>query len=438
VIYVFPQRANCPWTGQGEMPGDESWINGDISVRVVAHELGHNMGVHHASSLRCWDAGGTRVTISGNCSRSEYGDPFDVMGSGSRRGGGWHLQQLGFLGAAQVGTVSASGSYTLNSITVPSGGLQLLRVPRIGTSDWYYLDFRTSGGVFDNFSLSDPVVKGVTVRMNPDPSVATQSNLLDGTPTSGGGFNDAPLPVGGSFSDGRISVTTAGVSGTTATVSVSFLDVTAPVAPVLTATASQTGAALGWSPSTDDRGVQGYRVMRNDRLLTTTTALTYRDANVKAGASYSYKVVAFDAAGNAGTSQPVRVTIPKPPPASPRSAGPSIRIRTPTANQRVNRVLQVRSTAADRSVANMELWIDGVKRKAVGGYTLNVALDMTKMPSGAHVVEIRAYDAHGAATSKKMGIRIVRESAAARKKRLGAKRKAAARRGSKARRRSTR
>jgi hypothetical protein len=429
ILYVFPRRSGCGWTGQGEMPGDESWINGDIAVRVVAHELGHNLGVHHASSLRCWDSAGTRVAISGNCSRSEYGDPFDVMGTGSRRSSGWRLQQLGFLRPWNLQTASAGGSYTVTSTISQSGGTQLLRVPRIGTNEWYYVDFRTSGGVFDNYSLSDPVVKGVGVRLNPDPSVVTQSKLLDATPTSSRGFNDASLPVGSTFSDGRISVTTTAISGATATVNVQFLDISAPSAPTLSASGSETGAVLSWTPSSDDRGVAGYRVMRDGAVLTTVAGLGYRDANVKGGSSYTYKVVAFDAAGNATGSQEVRVSIPKPPPPPPPNSGPSIRIRTPTPNQRVGRLLEVRSTAVDKHVVvDMELWIDGVKRKASGGYTLNVALSMTKMKAGAHVAEIRAFDAQGGTATKRVKFTVVRDSAAAKKKRMAAKRKAAAKR----------
>ena len=53
VAYVFPRVSECGWGGLAELPGDQLWLNGDISVRVASHELGHNMGVHHASALAC-------------------------------------------------------------------------------------------------------------------------------------------------------------------------------------------------------------------------------------------------------------------------------------------------------------------------------------------------------------------------------------------------
>src|SRR4051794_15881014 len=43
VAYVFPPRSDCGWAGLAELPGDQLWLNGDISVRVASHELGHNM-----------------------------------------------------------------------------------------------------------------------------------------------------------------------------------------------------------------------------------------------------------------------------------------------------------------------------------------------------------------------------------------------------------
>jgi hypothetical protein len=57
--------------GLGEIPGRISWYNGPTNANegFVAHEVGHNYGVQHAST---WPAGGEFV---------EYGDQVDVMGS---------------------------------------------------------------------------------------------------------------------------------------------------------------------------------------------------------------------------------------------------------------------------------------------------------------------------------------------------------------------
>ena len=80
IVYFWPGLQSCGWSGLAYMPGDRSYINGNFMTLVAAHELGHNLGVHHASSFNC-TANGQRVPISTSCTASEYGDPFDTMGN---------------------------------------------------------------------------------------------------------------------------------------------------------------------------------------------------------------------------------------------------------------------------------------------------------------------------------------------------------------------
>ncbi|HVG68520.1 MAG TPA: hypothetical protein VM785_10015, partial [Gaiellales bacterium] len=161
VMYVFPRQTVCGWAGLAYLPGTESWINGDLSVRVTGHELGHNLGLHHAGSWFCTNASNQAVAISSACQLDEYNDPWDVMGAlGSRHNHGWNLQRLGVLQASNVQTVSASGTYTMSSALSSTTDPTTLRIPRTyaaggSVQDWYYLETRKSGGVFDNFSLSD-------------------------------------------------------------------------------------------------------------------------------------------------------------------------------------------------------------------------------------------------------------------------------------------
>src|SRR5207244_3427266 len=82
-------------------------------------------------------------------------------------------------------------------------------------------------------------------------------------------------------------------------------DTQAPTAPAnLTATASGSTIALSWTASTDNVGVTGYLVERQNPGSTnfvqigTTTATTYNDSGLTANSTYSYRVRATDAAGN--------------------------------------------------------------------------------------------------------------------------------------------
>ncbi len=95
-MLAFPRQSACGWSGMANVGGRNSWINGGMTTFVTSHELGHNFGIHHASSLSC-TSGGVRVSFSSNCTASEYGDPYDVMGNGTRHTSNWHRRQVGFL-----------------------------------------------------------------------------------------------------------------------------------------------------------------------------------------------------------------------------------------------------------------------------------------------------------------------------------------------------
>ena len=55
---------------------------------------------------------------------------------------------------------------------------------------------------------------------------------------------------------------------------------------------------LAWSPSTDNVGVTGYQVFRNGASIATTPATSYQDSGLASNTTYSYSVLAYDAANN--------------------------------------------------------------------------------------------------------------------------------------------
>jgi hypothetical protein len=73
---------------------------------------------------------------------------------------------------------------------------------------------------------------------------------------------------------------------------------------------SSSAIDLSWGASADNVGVTGYRVYRNGTLAATiASGTTYHDTGLSASTTYSYTVVAFDAAGNASSaSAPVTAT----------------------------------------------------------------------------------------------------------------------------------
>jgi hypothetical protein len=92
-------------------------------------------------------------------------------------------------------------------------------------------------------------------------------------------------------------------------------DTTPPSTPSdLTATATApTSVDLAWTPSMDDTGVTSYLITRDGASLAIVPGSTarYTDTTVAAGATVTYTVRAFDAAGNASDeSAPATVTTP--------------------------------------------------------------------------------------------------------------------------------
>jgi hypothetical protein len=248
IVYAFPhipsvpdsQGGACGWVGIGG--NTTALIHGVMAASVVGHELGHGFTLQHASNYSC-TASGVRVSISDTCTWSEYGDPFDIMGSGNtNHANAFHKgQQISvsspnwFLpeNKRTINKVNnPDGTYTLAPIEQSSTGLQSLRFvrgvnPMWGILEYYYLEFRQPFG-FDNFLSSAPVVNGVSLRLAGDYNTMFNSFLVDATPTTLS-YVDAPLTVGQTFVDAakEITVTVVSVSSAGAQVRVKF----GPVAP---------------------------------------------------------------------------------------------------------------------------------------------------------------------------------------------------------------
>jgi hypothetical protein len=213
VIHYFPRASSCSFSGVGQLPGRYNWINGSSS-QTIAHELGHNFGVHHASSLRC-TSGGANVPISPTCTSSEYGDPFDVMGGRYRHMSAYQKGRLGWLEAANTVTVTAGGDFNVVPLeTKSTSGIQSLRVRIPGTSEYYYVEYRQPFG-FDNFSATSAVINGVLIHRATDYTTLVRTQLIDNVPTTTT-YDDAALAVGRTFSDPAASISITLVSRTAA------------------------------------------------------------------------------------------------------------------------------------------------------------------------------------------------------------------------------
>jgi Gametolysin peptidase M11 len=230
VLYAYPSIPACGFAGAATMPGDQVWINGyATSRRVLAHELGHNLGVNHASTLRCTE-GGVRVATSASCSLDEYGDPFDFMGSSNTMTSAWHRADLGY-DATETRKVTADepGDYALHSVNGAPGGARVLLIPRT-TSTRYAVELRSPVPSFDDFAAGAPISTGVTIRVVGPTRARQNTQLVDTHPVTAT-FSDAPLAVGETFTDAarELGVELVALDGGVATVRIH--DGEAPPAP---------------------------------------------------------------------------------------------------------------------------------------------------------------------------------------------------------------
>jgi len=336
IVHLFPNASSCGWAGVAYLGGQYSYINGGsyFTTRIVGHELGHNFGVHHSSSMSCTDGSGNRVSLSSTCTQSEYGDPFDIMGASLRHMNNFQKGRLLWYQGSNTKTVTASGDYTVVPQEISSSGIIALRIPRVidsqgRVSQYIYAEFRQPLG-FDNFSSSAPVVNGVSIRLGPEYTTLARPLLLDMTPSTTS-FSDSALAVGQKFTDSErnISIETISVSsqGAVVRVTVDSTDTSPPSAPanLRTTQVQSSSAALAWDASTDNVAVGGYKVYRGSAQIATTSNTSYTDNGVSPGTSYTYTVRSYDTSANESEpSNAVTVATPASDDTTPPSAPTSL------------------------------------------------------------------------------------------------------------------
>lgn len=190
-LVVVTPRVDCGGAeGVATMAGvglDRSglvWVNGVPTASVLAHELGHNLGLNHSNTLSCV-VGGERVTDAdaSQCTSHEYMDLTDVMGISHQHIGALnpvHLARLGLLDASQLIDVDATtmGEYTLAAYASAERRMLRLRT----TTATYYVVYRSNSGrdawLHDGGGFGDPGV-AIYKSVSGGPLNPTVSYLLD-------------------------------------------------------------------------------------------------------------------------------------------------------------------------------------------------------------------------------------------------------------------
>jgi hypothetical protein len=302
-VLFMPGTTACSWGGLGA-PG-LNWINGLIDVGITSHEMGHALGINHASTYHCHNAQGQAISIgdSTECSKDEYGDVSDVMGAANTHGdNGYHRYELGFLTDMQ--TISESGTYTLQPLEGMVGP-RLLRVIRSDGS-YIYLDTRQPSGQYDNFPKGSPITQGVSMRIGSEPHTWQNSILLDATPQSKSTFDAAFLPgttLVDPIGNDRITVLSSTSKESVISVRVGSslpLDATLPSTP-LKASVKRDGPliTINWEEGAATKAISGYQIYRDENYVTSTTEKTVGLPNITYHWDRSrYQVRSFDSDGN--------------------------------------------------------------------------------------------------------------------------------------------
>ncbi len=166
-------------------------------------------------------------------------------------------------------------------------------------------------------------------------------------------------------------------------------DTTPPTAPAnLVAVPSSSSIALLWDASTDNVGVAGYYIYRNNIKQITQSAITsnsYTDYGLNPGTTYSYFVLAYDASGNTSDRTPsvmataiFDVTLP---------STPANLTLTPISPTEIDLAWQ--ASTDNIKVIGYNLYRDG---SLIATVTSNSYADTSLSPQTTYAYSLTAYD----------------------------------------------
>lgn len=179
-----------------------------IRFQILAHELGHVFGAHHANG---WDCDARAINSYTMCQNNEYENVFDIMGNIAAWSekdmaphfGAYYKKLFGWFDNKNITIARKSGRYTIYPLEEKSDKTQLLQVNIPNSQVSYFIENRESIGYDTNsFGVQSP---GAIIYLAPYP-YTKNTELIDTNPSSDieefvNDFIDAMLYPGQSFTD---------------------------------------------------------------------------------------------------------------------------------------------------------------------------------------------------------------------------------------------
>ncbi len=282
----------------------------------------------------------------------------------------------------------ASNNYTITTpinLNINNGGNSDTSPPTISITSPTN-NSSVSGNVSINANASDNVsVANVAIQID--------GNVVATDTSSPYSYNwDTANVTNGTHNITAIATDTSGLTATTnIQVNVANADTTPPSTPTgLTANATAyNNVSLSWSPSTDNIGVTGYYIVRNGvTIANVSSGTTYSDSSVTGSTTYTYQVLAYDAAGNnSALSTSANVTTPPIPDTSPPSQ-PTNLVANVISSSQIN--LSWTASTDNVGVAGYNIYRNGVK---VASVSTNSYGDTGLSANTTYQYYVIAYDA---------------------------------------------
>ena len=145
---------------------------------------------------------------------------------------------------------------------------------------------------------------------------------------------------------------------------------------------------LTWTASTDNVGVIGYQVFRDNVQIATSSTASFSDTGVQPQTTHSYKVVAFDAGGNFSAASNI-ASATTPADTAPPSA-PTNLVATPTTLSQV--ILTWTASTDNVSVSGYRVFRNGVQ---IATASTSSYLDVTAAANTTYNYYVLAFDPTG-------------------------------------------